>query len=403
MAGSPLDVVTRFVGDTSDLEAGAKKATDAIGGISPASLLMGATVVGAATVAVGAIVSMTQAAAEDEAQQARLEAAIQAAGAATGDYKKQVDDAIAAGQARAFTDTQTREALQSLVTATGDVGQATQELTAAQDIARFANVDLATAADAVAKAHAGNDGALRKLIPGLEKGKTATDTLAAAQKAAAGSADAYANSTEGSLAVASDAFGELGETIGSAFLPLVKAIIPPLIKIIGFMGTLIEAIIPPLSVLFGALGVVIGAVLDAVVPLVTWIGQLLTQLGAKLQPILRILADLFRGVGSAIGGVVDWIRTLLDWIGRVVDAAGKLLDSLNPLKGFSLPSLPFTLGAPAPAGVGVSTRGAGRAAVAGAVTVNVYGGDPRRVVRAVREGFRRWQFTDGTTAPEREW
>jgi len=407
MAGNPLDVVTRFTSDVSGLQKGANDAKEAIGGISPAALLTGATIVGAAGLAVGAIASMTQAAAEDEAQQARLEAAIKGAGAATGDYKSQVDAAIAAGQAKAFTDTQTREALQSLVTTTHDVGKATEELTAAQDIARFANVDLATAADAVAKAHAGQDGALRKLLPGLEKGKTASETLAAATNLAAGSAQAYADTTEGSMAVASDAFSELGETIGSAFLPLVKAIIPPLIQIIHFMGQLIEVILPPLSILFGALGTVIGAVLDVIVPLVKWVIDLASAILARLSPLLGPLAKLFGGVGDAISGVVKWISDLLGWIGRAIDAIGGLLDKLNPLKGFSLPSLPFSLAAPgaavAPAAAGVSGLTSSSAPVSGAVVVNVYGGDPRRVAQAVRASFRQWRATDGMTAPERDW
>jgi hypothetical protein len=202
--------------------------------------------------------------------------------------------------------------------------------------------------------------------------------------------------------VASDAFGELGETIGSAFLPLVKAILPPLIKIIGLMGTLIEAVLPPITVLFTVLGTVLGAVLDAVIPLVTWVGQLIGQLVTKMQPILKTLQGLFGGVGDAIAGVVGWIQKLLDWIGKVLDAAGKLLDSLNPLKGFSLPSLPFGLAAPAPAGVGVSSRSS-RGAVGGTVNVNIYGGDPRHVEAAVRRSLRRWRFTDGSTAAERDW
>lgn len=406
MAG-PLEVVTKFVADTGGLEAGAEKAKGALGGIGPAGLLAGAAVVAGAGVAIAALVDMTKAAAEDEAGQAKLEAAIVSAGAATGDYKKQVDDAIAAGQAKAFTDDQTRDALQSLVTATGDVGTATAELTTAQDIARFAGVDLATAADAVAKAHAGNDGALRKLIPGLEKGATAQDTLAAAQTAAAGQADEYAKTTEGSLAIAGDSFSELGETIGKAFLPLLKAIIPPLTKIIGALGTLIEAVLPVVTPLITILGEVIGVVItDALLPIVDIITKLIAKLLTGLKPALAPMEQIFKDVGKAIGGVVDFIRDLLDFIGRAIDAVGRLLDKLNPLKGFQLPSLPFSLGAPMVAGgLGASSRGASPRAAGGGgtVIVNVYGGDPRRITAAVRDGYRRWKQIEGSSAPDRDY
>lgn len=405
MAG-PLEVVTKFTADTSDLEKGTEKAGGLLSGVSNNALLMGGAVVAGAGVAISALSGMVTAAAEDEAGQLKLEAAIKAAGAAQGDYTAQVNEAIAAGQAKAFTDDQTREALQSLVTATGSVSEATAQLTTAQDIARFAGVELSQAADAVAKAHAGNDGALRKLIPGLEKGATAQDTLAAAQKAAAGQADEYAKTTEGSLAIASDSFSELGETIGSAFLPLLKAIIPPLSKIIGALGTLIEAVLPIITPLFEVLGIVIGALVDALVPLVSWLAQLIAKIVSGLAPALKPLEGVFRGIGTAIGGVVDFLRDLLGWIGRAIDAVGNLLDKLNPLKGFSLPSLPFSLMAPIPAtaGVGRSARAGGaRAASGGTVIVNVYGGDPRRVTAAVRDGYRRWKLLEGNSAPDREY
>jgi hypothetical protein len=387
---SPLDVVTRFVADTGDLEAGAEKAKSAIGGISPAALIAGAGVVAAAGIAVSAIADMTKAAAEDEAEQQKLNAAIVAAGAATGDYQAQVDAAVASSQAKAFTDTQAREALQSLVTATGSVTEATALLSSAQDIARFAGVDLATAADAVAKAHAGNAGALQKLIPGLEKSKSATDTLAAAQAAAAGQADTFASSTEGSLQIASDSFGELGETIGSAFLPLLKAIMPPLVKLIAGLGTLIEAVLPVLTPLIATLGTVLGVVVDVLVTLVQWVTTLFGWLAKKLQPAFAAITPIVEGVGKAIGGVVDWIRSLLDWIGKAIDSLGRFLDSLNPLKGISLPSLPFSLAAPAPAGA--TTRAGSSRAVAGTMNVTINtSADPEGVVRALR----RWAGNNG--------
>ena len=174
---------------------------------------------GAVVAAGAAIVGLTEAAAADRDEQNKLELAVKASGAAHGDWAKQVDDAITAGQDKAFTDSETRAGLEALLTTTGDVTDANKLLEVSQDVARKSGVDLKTAADAVAKAHAGQDGALRKLIPGLAKGKTATDTIAAASKAAAGSADLYAKSSAGMGARASDAFSEIGETIDPCSCP----------------------------------------------------------------------------------------------------------------------------------------------------------------------------------------
>ena len=76
-----------------------------------------------------------------------------------------------AGQERRSRIRRRARRCKSLVTATGDVTRRPSSSTGAQDIARFAGVDLATAADAVAKAEAGQDGALRKLMPGTREGR----------------------------------------------------------------------------------------------------------------------------------------------------------------------------------------------------------------------------------------
>lgn len=309
-----VGLVVEIIGDASKLAGsldGAQKKVGGFGaGISGSTLAM-AGLAGAAVVAVGAIADMTKAASEDAAEAARLEAAVKAAGAAHGDYATQIDAAIAAGQAKAFSDTQSREALMSLVTATGDVNTATTLLTQAQDIARFANVDLATAADAVAKAQAGQDGPLAKLLPGLQKGATATDTLAAATAAAAGQADEFASSTEGQMAIAGDAFGELGETVGSVFLPIISEIVPILIPILQKFGELVKQVLPILIPLiklaaqyFGIMFGILGKILDVIIKLVTWFADLVDGIAdflGKLGP-LKAAGDIIGGIGGIIGG-----------------------------------------------------------------------------------------------------
>jgi hypothetical protein len=417
-----LEIVARFTADTGDLEQGAKKASGALDGIGVSSTAM---IVGA-TGAIAALGAMTVAAAEDEAGQAQLETAIKAAGAATGDYTDQVNAAIAAGQAKAFSDDQTRSALQSLVTATGSVTEATGLLSAAQDIARFAGVDLATAADAVAKAQAGNAGALQKLIPGLEKSASATDTLKAATEAAAGSADAYAQTTQGSLAIAGDSFGELSETIGSTFLPIVKTLAEAMTGIASLMqqnAGLVQALAAVVAVLaagilaaniamkaFEAIQVAvkvataawtavqwllnvalnanpIGLVVIAIVALVA----ILAVAWQNSETFRKIVTGAFNAVSDAIQGVVKWIQDLLDWVSKAVNAVGSLIDSINPLKGFQLPSISLPFSAPAPATT-AAARGARSTRQAGVtnVTINT-SADPEAVVRALQ----RWAGNNG--------
>jgi hypothetical protein len=157
-----------IIGDVSGLNKAlgdSKGQVSAFGkSVDVSTLAMGAGIAGAAVIAGKALLDMGQAASQDRLEQDKLTQAIVAATGSQADHTAEVEAAITAGQDKAFTDTQTREALTSLVTATKDVTQATTLLGTAQDVARFAGVDLATAADAVAKAQAGQDGALRKIF-----------------------------------------------------------------------------------------------------------------------------------------------------------------------------------------------------------------------------------------------
>jgi hypothetical protein len=352
-----VGLVISIVGDIAGLDKSLGEAGDSIkgiGGISLKSATQVAAIAGVAGIAAGAIIEMTSAADADRTEQLKLAKAIEQAGAATATSTQQVEDAIAVGQEKAFSDSETRDALQSLVTATGDVTEATSLLTSAQDIARFAGVDLATASDAVAKAAAGQDTQLARLIPGLEKGATASDTLANATAAAAGQADIYASSADGMKARAGDAFGELSETIGSVFLPIMDAILPALIPIIQAFGKLITAILPVL------------------VPLVKLLGA-----------ALKIVADV-------LVTVVGWVVKLVDWLAKLMSPLKGALDALGNLPFGKIGSV---LGGGKSAGPGVSTFATGTStASSGGIVFNIYG-DPSvieaRVIKALQDYTRR--------------
>jgi len=359
MLGKGVALVVSILGDTKGLEKSLGSAGGEVKDFGSSALGTAAkvsVVAGAALAAGAAIYGMAKAAASDRAEQQKLEAAITAAGAATAESTAQVEAAIAAGQERAFSDSETREGLQSLVTATGDVTTATALLQQAQDLARFAGVDLASASDAVAKAHAGQDGALRKLVPGLEKGATASDTLAAASKMAAGQADLYAKSAEGMEAKAGDAFGELTETIGEVFLPVLDAVLPIVIQMIKLFGQLVKAVLP------------------------------------LLIPILNAVGKALTIVANILSTVVGWLIKFIEWVTKAIGQIGDFLSSVNPLKDFKLP---FGIGGPSGQSQSVSanTRAVGGSSSnAGGVQINIYG-DPSvieaKVTKALRDYARR--------------
>jgi len=372
-----LTLLVKFLADASQLSAEASKAS---GGVKVLGkeldiglIAKGALVAGAVGVAANAIIGMTTAAADDRAEQEKLAAAIEAAGAATATSTEQINAAIEAGMAKAFTDTEQRNALQDLVTATGDVGTATKDLAIAQDIARLSGVSLEDAAKAIAKAHAGQDGALRKLVPGLKKGTTALDTLAGAEKLAAGQADLYAKSSKGMGETGSIAFSELTETIGEVFLPILDAILPALLPLLKAFGQLVKAILPVLT-------------------------PLIKLLGAALQIVVKILVRIVEVVVKVIGWFAKLIKKVADFLSKLgpVRAAADLVGGI--IGGLSSPAM-----APAAAPFGAAPGGTSTGTAGWSpVTIHAYG-DPALVESAVIRALRRYDRTNGAAQVLPRW
>jgi hypothetical protein len=171
-------------------------------------------------------------------------------------------------------------------------------------------------------------------------------------------ADIFANSTDGMKARAGDAFGELTETIGEVFLPILDAVIPALLPILEAFGKLIKALLP------------------ALIPLIKLLAGAFKIAADILVKLIDILSDIF-----------SWIMKLLEPIGKLVDQLG----NLNPFSGFKLPSF----GSATAAGVSTlqtagfqSTGGS----AGGGVQINIYG-DPSviesKVTKALRDYARR--------------
>lgn len=116
---------------------------------------------------------------------------------------------------------------------TGDASRSIENLSLVADFAVARKIDLASAADMVAKAMLGEIGMLSRLLPGLDDqilslGENADkadiasvifDRLAQFQGRAGDSAD----STSGSINILKGEIGQTSEEIGNAFLPVVRA------------------------------------------------------------------------------------------------------------------------------------------------------------------------------------
>ena len=287
-----MPLIVNIDGDTSGLDDSINEASGGMEVFGKSVNLKGVAsmtaLAGAAGVAAAAVVKVTQAAAADRDETAALALTIENATGSTEDYTAATDAAIAAGQAKAFTDSEVRAGLSLLVGATGNVSEATDALTIAQDLARLSGEPLEETSRAVTEALGGEGGALKELIPGLEESEDATVMLQAAQDAAAGSADLFAESSAGAAARTQEGFAELTETLGSAFLPILDALLPALIPILELLTTLLEAVLPLIIPLIENMA----KKLELVVTVVTKVSEVLASMIAKIQEAIKYIQDL---------------------------------------------------------------------------------------------------------------
>jgi len=160
----------------------------------------------------------TKAAIEDRKSQELLALAMMNTGKATDDSVKAAEASIAKMQIQAgIADDKLRPAFQKLFIATGDVTQSNKLMQIALDASAATGKDLDTVTQAMAKALAGSDTALVKLIPSLKGTKDPIEAMGAAFKGAsteAANLDPYQRMQV--------IFGEIQERLGTALLPILE-------------------------------------------------------------------------------------------------------------------------------------------------------------------------------------
>lgn len=180
----------------------------------------------------GVLIDSTKAAIDEQESIDRLNQSLKDNVDGWGGNTMAVEAAIKAGERLAFNADDQRNALALLVTRTHDVGKAVSLLAQAEDLARLKGVDLASAAGAIGKAYSGSYTALTKMGIAIDKNATSTEALTAVQKASAGQAEEYANSTQGALDRTSIAWHDAQVALGKGLLPVVTAAADGLIALI---------------------------------------------------------------------------------------------------------------------------------------------------------------------------
>ena len=405
---------------------------------------------GLALAAMGAFAfDAAKAFAEDDAAAQKLSTSLRNTTGATKEQVKAVEAFIKKTSiAAAVSDDELRPALDKLVRGTKNVTKAQDLLSLALDISAGTGKDLGAVSDALSKAFNGTLGPLKKLDPALasliENGATTDEVFAALSKTFEGQAATAANTTQGSMKNLNIQMGELKESIGAAVMPALQALIPYLMKfatwaqenpdlvkiagaaIVGLTASIVAMNIAmalnPIGALVLAFGLVATAAAIVYVkfeqfrPLLLGIlGPAGIAVGAVLyfkNYIIEAFSLIYNGIKATMGFVADVITAPFRAAFKAVaglwnNTVGKLsfkVPSWVPGiggKGFDVPDIPMLaqggivtgptlamIGERGPEAVIPLNRAGGMGMGGNTITVNVNGGDPNSIVRALQQYVR---------------
>lgn len=302
----------------------------------------GVAIAGGAILGLGGIlVGATKAAADDEAEVARLNNTLKNSIPNWDGNTAAVDALITKGQNLAFTDTEVRESMGFLVGQTGDLTEAQELQALAMDFARAKGVDLSVATKAVGKVDAESMGILKKYGIIVDDHATKEEALAAVRAQTAGQAETYANSAAGSMERVQNSLGEAFESIGGAILPLVSGPLAALAdwfsspEVQAGITAIAQGVGEFLSNAFTTLQSVISAVMPYIQPFIDAIstffgtisggGDIMSAFGQYFNDLGAAVANAWPAVsgalGTLLGNIVQWIidngptilATLLGW------------------------------------------------------------------------------------------
>jgi hypothetical protein len=261
--------------------------------------------IGAAAIAAGAALlafafNAVKAAADDEKQTIRLNAALKARGYQMDQLAPKIDEQIKAMQVLGFTDDQVRDGLEVGSRFFKNQEQLLAANATAANIAAATGMELSDVMTALGRGAAGSTRGLLKLGIQVEKGAKLKDILRIADEKYLGVAEEVANSTSGKFAASQIRFNEAIESFGAKLLPMLNEA----------LTFLTETALPAFESLMEDLGpIVAGLVDDYIRPLVDSVGELFSVF-TEGEGSINILALAFKPLELALLA----IRTLIDAI-----------------------------------------------------------------------------------------
>jgi hypothetical protein len=291
-----------------------------------------------------ALGSATQAAMEDQQEQASLALTLQNVTGAGAKQTAQIEDQITAmSRASGIADTQYRKSLEALVRGTKDVDLAMKDMNLVMDISTALQMDSTTVADALAKAYQGNFKALRTLSPEMatmiKEGATLDEVMNVLGGTFGGAVAKNAETAAGKMAIFKNSIAETKEGIGAALLPAMEAVLPYMQKFADWAQNNPEV--------FTRIALTIGGIAAAIVALNIALATnpfiLATAAVIGLAIAFNKLVDAMSAINS-IGGLAAKILggLAMPVIGNVANIIGGLPDlaKLLPSAPKPAPSMP---------------------------------------------------------------
>jgi hypothetical protein len=353
-----------------------------------------------------ALGSATQAAMEDQQEQAALALTLQNVTGAGAKQTAQIEEQISAmSRASGIADTDYRKSLEALVRGTKDVDIAMRDMNLVMDISTALQMDSATVADALAKAYQGNFKALRSLTPEMatmiKEGASLSEVMDVLGGTFGGAVAKNAETAAGKMAIFKNSVAETKESIGAALLPAFEAVLPymqsfadwaaknpQLFKNIALAIGAIAGATVALNIALAtnpfvlATGAVIGLAL-AFNKLVAAMSEI-NQIGGLAAKVLGGLAMPVVGLaGSILGGLGD-----LTNIGQSANSAASRMNIPRMANGGIVTSPTLALiGEAGPEAVVPLGKGGG---MGGGITINISGGlgTSTDIANAVYENLR---------------
>ena len=254
-----------------------------------------AAAIGGLAIALG---DATQAAMEDQAEQANLALILKNTTGASEAQVAAIEDQISAmSRASGIADTDYRTALEALTLGTKDTKKAMEDMNLVMDISTATGQNSTTVAEALAKAYEGNFKALKTLSPEIkamvDEGKPLDEIMQALGETFGGAVSTKAETAAGKMAILKNSIGETKESIGAALLPVVEKILPILQKFADWAQDNPDAFVA----IAGAIALVAAAVVA-------------TNIAMALNPFSLIAI----GIGLLVAGLViaynkfEWFR-----------------------------------------------------------------------------------------------